>query len=548
MTVQSPAPSPHSFERLLTRLSAQLAAAPMATVDEVIVSAQNAIIRFLDLDRSTLFQFDDGYSAARTHTAERSGFSPVVLSLPHLALPWIASQIRAGNVVQFTSVDELPPEAAVDRETIGRVGPKSNVTFPLIAGGSVFGALAFGVMREERRWPRAVVRRLGLLAEIIANTLYRKRADEALRRSEARMNLALTSAGVGLWSREVGADTYWASDQLRLLYGLAADSTLSASAFDDMIHEQDRETVRLALEASLAERSEFHTEFRILRPDGQMRWIACRGRHVVDGFEASSRLVGVSYDITARVRAEESERRARADLAHVARTVTLGELSASLAHELNQPLAAILSNAQAGVRLLRFDSPDVREACAALEDIVDDAKRAGEVIRRVRELVRKGTPETSLVDLQALIGDVVSLLHSDAVHRRVRVESRLAPVPRVQVDRVQVQQVLMNLMLNAFEAFPAEQGEREVRVVLDRDGSWARVTVLDNGPGLSADAHAHLFQPFHSTKPQGLGIGLSLCRSIIEAHGGWIGAHNRNEGGASAQFTLPVIEDPSQAS
>lgn len=519
MSGKPPVPSPHSFERLVTRLSAQLAVAPLESVDEVIVSAQHAIIEFLDLDRSTLFLFDEKvYAAERTHLAGRKGYEQLAIGPPHLEFPWVASQIRAGRAVQFNRIDDLPPEADVDKATFRRVGPRSNVTYPLIAGGRVFGALAFGVMREERRWQRSVVRRLGLLAEIIANTLYRKRADEALRRSEARMNLALTAAGVGLWSWEVGADSYWASEQLRLLYHLSPDEVLSAARFSELIHEQDREAVRLAIEASLADHSDFRTEFRLLLPDGQMRWIACQGRHV-DGFDKTKQMVGVSYDVTARARAEERERQVRADLAHVARTATLGELSASLAHELNQPLAAILSNAQAGRRLLAFETPDVEEARLALEDIVDDVKRAGEVIRRVRELVQKGTPETTRVDLEELIGDVLLLLQSDALHRRVRLERQIAPMPSVRVDRIQIQQVLINMLLNAFEAFPAEQVEREVRVVLEADGPRARISILDNGPGLSPEASEHLFQAFHSTKPQGLGIGLSLCRAIVEAHG-----------------------------
>lgn len=543
-------PSAYSFERLLARVSNELVAAPLASLDDAIVGAQNAIVHFLDLDRSTLFLFDETSAARRFHLAARPGYEQVDIGPPHLEFPWVASQILAGKMVRFTRIDDLPPEAAVDRATFHRVGPRSNVTFPLIAGGQVFGALAFGMLREERRWLPSVVRRLGLLAETIANTIYRRRADEALRGSEARTQLALDSAEVGLWSWDVGADTYWGSDLVRRLYGEPEEGALRVDALFAKVHELDRVPLREALDACMGEARELRIEFRLVLADGQVRWISSRGRLVAVGFGDTRRLVGVSYDVTARARAEQSERRMRAELAHVARLATLSELSASLAHELNQPLAALLSNAQAGLRLLDFDPPDLDETRVMLGDMVADVKRANEVVRRVRHLVRKGEPEISAVDLAEVVSDALRLLKKDALLRRVRVETKLMPVPPVRADRIQLQQVVMNLLINAFESFSLDVGPepRKVDIALTSADGVVRLEVSDTGAGISAYVLTRLFQPFHTTKPQGLGIGLSLCRTIVEAHGGSIEVAPRDGGGTCFFVTFPLLIGPSSVS
>jgi len=307
-----------------------------------------------------------------------------------------------------------------------------------------------------------VVRRLALLAETIANSIYRRRADEALRSSEARMHPALDSAEVGLWSWDVGADMYWGCDLLRRLYGEPEAGSLRVDDLFAKVDEHDRAALRAALDACLGDAS----ELRIVRADGLVRWISSRGRLIPLGYGDAKRLVGVSYDVTARVRAEQGELRMRAELAHVARLATLSELSASLAHELNQPLAVLLSNAQAGLRLLDFDPPDLDETRVTLDDLVSDVKRANEVVRRVRQLVRTGEPETSAVDLAEVVSDALHLLTNDALQRRVRVETHITPVPPVRADQLKVQQVVMNLLINAFESFPREVGSepREVDV------------------------------------------------------------------------------------
>jgi two-component system sensor kinase FixL len=258
--------------------------------------------------------------------------------------------------------------------------------------------------------------------------------------------------------------------------------------------------------------------------------------------------IGSAIDITQRKEAESEFRQQQAALAHMTRVSTMGELAASLAHELNQPLTAILSNAQAAQRFLATDPVDLEEVRAILADIVHDDNRAGEVIRRVRTLVRKQPREFAALDLAGIISEVVALLHSDAILHNVRVILELTQnLPHVRGDRVEMQQVLLNLLLNAFDAMKdAPRCKREVVVWAEAVRSdTVRVGVRDGGPGVSGDMRDKIFEPFVTTKREGMGMGLSISRSIVEAHGGRLWAENNSDHGATFYFILPVEGDRS---
>jgi two-component system sensor kinase FixL len=222
----------------------------------------------------------------------------------------------------------------------------------------------------------------------------------------------------------------------------------------------------------------------------------------------------------------------------------MGELAASLAHELNQPLTAILSNAQAAQRFLAADPTNVGELRAILQDIVEDDRRAGEVIRRVRELVRKGDLELAVVDLETIVRDVVTLIHTDAILHKVNILLQMEPgAPKVYGDKVQLQQVILNLLLNAFQAMKnCPVTERQVTVRTELDTHRAIVAVRDRGEGLKDGQLEKIFQPFYTTKTNGLGLGLAISRSIVEAHGGRLWAQNNPDRGATIGFTVPLDE------
>ena len=297
----------------------------------------------------------------------------------------------------------------------------------------------------------------------------------------------------------------------------------------------------------------FELECRAFHKDGSLLWFLVRGAIERDAGKPA-RLVGTSTDITRRKRAEEQAQMRveeasvlASQLAHLNRVVTVGELAAALAHEINQPLTGVLSNAQAAIHLLDRTEPDWEEVRSALGNIVEDDQRAARVIDRMRALLRRETPSHSPVDLRATAEGVLPLVRSDVLGRGISLETRLASdLPLVMGDQTQLQQVLLNLLLNAFDAVSeAHRAQAHVVLGVERAGDRVVVSVVDNGVGVSDDQLPFLFQPFFTTKPTGIGLGLSICRTIVASHGGSLEARrNRDEGGMSFSFSLPATPHP----
>jgi signal transduction histidine kinase len=252
-------------------------------------------------------------------------------------------------------------------------------------------------------------------------------------------------------------------------------------------------------------------------------------------------------EITERKRAELDAQRVRQDLAHVTRTSTMGELTASLAHELNQPLTAIMTNAQAAKRLVLNPVSGERDLHDTLDEIAEDTRRASEVVHRIQELVRKAEPTVVSLDVNGVIRDVTQLLASDAVLRNVDVKLELYPAAlTVRGDPVQLRQVVLNLVMNALEAVSeSPEGGRSVIVRTARtEEAAAQVSVVDSGPGLREATEGRVFEPFFTTKPGGMGMGLAIAKSIVEAHRGFIWARNNRGQGATFEFMLPLAITP----
>ena len=363
-----------------------------------------------------------------------------------------------------------------------------------------------------------------------------------LRASEHQMNLAAEAARMGTWFREFDQDEIQATEQWRDLFGFAKSEPLNLEYFLQRMHPEDREKMRETLTQSNQSDGRYQTEYRVMFPGGQMRWIASHGRIEVNARGKPVRVRGVSLDITHRKQADLEAQAHRNEVAHLLRVASLGELSAALAHELNQPLAAILSNAQAGQRFLAKEICDLGEIRDILRDIVAEDQRASEVIRRLRLLLKKGEFQPQPVDANDLIQDVLNLLDFDLTARAIFVVKELtAAMPPVRGDRVQLQQVLINLMLNAGDAMAQTPANARSLIVRSSrlENNFIRISVADTGTGIRPGSEEKIFEPYHTTKSQGLGLGLSLSRSIVVAHGGRLAAENRVGGGAMFHITLP---------
>jgi PAS domain S-box-containing protein len=375
----------------------------------------------------------------------------------------------------------------------------------------------------------------------------RRKAEEALRTSQARLASGVELAGLGFYEMVEGEDVIYTDDRMRSVCGLPPDAARGVPAarfWLEHIHPDDQRRI-LDADQRLGDGrlDRISAEYRYLHPDGHERWLhhlAVVSRRDSAGQPAHTR--GVVRDITEQKRVEQELARQRLQLAHVARVSTMGQLASSLAHELNQPLGAILRNAEAAELLLANPSPDIAELQAILADIRGDDHRAGEVIDRLRAFLKRREIERHPVDFGSLASETITLVRPDAERRGVRLGLQAgAPLRPVLGDRVQLQQVLLNLLLNAMDAVEGKpRGERRVSVRIRSMDAVIEVSVEDNGPGIPADAIQRVFEPFYTSKPHGLGMGLSIARGIVETHGGRLRVENSPDGGATFTFTLPA--------
>ena len=359
-----------------------------------------------------------------------------------------------------------------------------------------------------------------------------------------KMDLAVHSAGLGLWVRNMDGGEVWATEKCRALFGFSPEEPLTNESWLARVHPQDREPKRHTVQRAQAEGTLFDTQYRMTLPDGSERWISATEQAEYDAGGRPVRMHGVCRDITVRRRAELETHELRQELAHASRVTMLGQLASTLAHELNQPLGAILRNAEAAELFLKMEPPDLEEVQAILTDIRNDDQRAGSVIDRMRSLLQRRTLESEPMEIAELIGEVVALVHGDASSRHITLETEEPDIlPLVHGDRVQIQQVLINLILNAMDALHGlPDGERRVIVCARYGGAGTvEIAVSDTGPGIPPSLAGKLFDPFFTTKLQGMGIGLAISRTIIEAHGGSIRAENNAERGATFRVTLPVV-------
>jgi len=659
------------FQTLLADISTKFLHLAAGQLDSEILSALRRISESFDIDRCTLWQMraDRPDTLILTHVYQRDGASPFVPEVDAAEFfPWILRKGIEGDIAVFPRLCDLPPEAARDRESFGKIGTKSFLGVPLSVGaGTNLGALTFSTTRAERDWPDRSIRQFQLLAQVLANALARKRSNDALRESEVFMDVSLDCARAGIWSVRFAPPEIWLSPKMRQLCGFAPDEEVTPDKFLGIVHPDDREMVDRMVRRAVETTEDFRMEHRVLLPDGTILWIEARGRFHPDLTGKSKRLTAISMDITERKMAEAAlhvsqERfrelveqapmpigivrdyeilqvnskyvevfgyqnveelrgqpiieqwapRSRDEIRkmvqayetgltrptefegfglrkdrtefpvqaivtvvqlpdgpatvaflrdvteeraiereiqrlrdrswHAERLARAGIITVSLAHQLNQPLSAILSNAQAGLLLLDRENPDLEEFRDILKDIVDDDRRAGDIIRTVRRILPREESNRETISLAKLIRELIAMLHSEILDQGVEVDTTRVVDCAVVADKEQIRQVLLNLITNAIEAMQIRaRDQRRLQFSVARLESEARVDVRDSGPGIPERRIGKMFvDPFRTTKKNRLGIGLMICSSIVESHGGRVWLVNNPDCGLTASFTLPL--------
>jgi signal transduction histidine kinase len=539
------------LEMVLSRLSAAFVHRSSDEMDPVLDASMRQVGQATGADRVALWHDVSPRGQVERYAWHTARSDRDLEGSPEEQFPWTIARLRQEDNVVFSRLEELPLAAARDVASFRRYGVRSAVIVPLVGGPRVRAALSL-VAVSERRWRDGLVPWLRLVAEIFAGALARKDAEDALRASELSKSAILASLNSAVAvldgaGRIIDANSRWTQavaqsgglappglgigqhllDGLRLAGDEIAHGEEAAAGIADVLRDK---------------RSEFAIEYSH-RGAGSPQWFVMS---VVPLDRMEGGAVVSCTEVTERKRAELDAQRTRHELAHCTRISTMGQLTASIAHELNQPLTGIITNARAGLRFLDAVPPNLGELREILHDIADDDKRAGEVIQRLRGLLRKEEPERVLLDLNDVVRDVARLLSSDAIIRNVTVTLELAPQPIfLPGDRVELQQVMLNLLLNAMEAVgEVDDGDPTITVTTTcPSAETAHVAIRDNGPGLRPGFDELIFEPFFTTKTTGMGMGLAIARSIVEWHSGVIWAVNHPQRGAVVHISLPVKPD-----
>jgi len=427
-------------------------------------------------------------------------------------------------------------------ETAGRENSEYELEYRIIHPG--------GEIRDIHVIGHPVLGPSGIAVEFVGTVIditERKRAEGALRRSEAYLAEAQRLTHTGSWAYNIGTkELIHSSEEHSRLFGFDPES--GVPSFEELvqrIHPEDRAPAMQEFESPSRAGTDFDAHFRIVHPDGSTKYVYGTGHPI---FNASGDLVeffGTVMDVTERKRAEEERerlRQAQADLARVNRVTTMGELTASLAHEVNQPIGAAVTNASTCVRWLAGDTPNLEEARAAAMRVVTDGRRAAEIISRVRQLFKKGTTDRELVDVNEVVREMVVLLQGEAERHSIVVATDLArDIPQLMADRVQLQQVMMNLIMNSIDAMKSVDGTRELFIISRLlENEEILVSVSDTGVGLPSQQADQIFNAFFTTKLHGTGMGLRISGTIVESHGGRLWADHNSPHGANFRFTLPT--------
>ncbi|MET0411786.1 MAG: AAA family ATPase, partial [Polyangiaceae bacterium] len=460
--------------------------------------------------------------------------------LPESILRYVTRALRPVVVDDATK-----PSPFASDEYLKSSQVRSVFCLPLVKQGKLAGVLYLENALVPGAFTHHRIEVLSLLGSQAAVSLENASLFANLRRTELALSEAqrLSQTGSFRWGVERGELEL--SDEGCRIFGLAPVRAVAPDAYFERVHPDDRARVRAAMVASLEQKQSLQAEHRLLLPDGVIKHVRVLA-HVVHsgGVDSPFELLGAVMDVTASKRAEEAEALAKADLAHASRVTTMGELTASLAHEIKQPLAGALLSAKTCLRWLDRDAPDLEAARGTATRMVRDVTRAADIVARIGEMFKKRTLPHGPVDINELVRETLGIMRSEASRHSIELRTELShDLPPLVADRVQIQQVLVNLILNGIDATRSVEGRRELCLSSQLTDSQVIVSVSDTGAGLSLGDAEHIFKAFFTTKDHGTGMGLSVSRSIVESHGGKLWASQSSGRGAVFRFSLPVGVD-----
>lgn len=532
------------FENLLSAMSTELVNASDDEVLEPLLHSLHSLVKFANVERAELYKTqDDGRFERLLHV----GRSPVEseddgayrFGDQQSASIWFWTQMAAGRAIRLRYLDDLPPLATAERTRIQARATQSALIAPLRVGDDLVGILVLATHAFSHLWPETHVRQIELLGQVLAGALHRRRIHRQLIESEAQFRSVVQGQEEFILRWEPNGRITFANAPWRRYMGLSSDAPIRVSFWDCMDMENRR-----PVEAAIASLSFWNTaaeeEHAVTRPDGARGWHQWTHRTIHSGNGERVEYQSVGRDVTRRKQAELALDEQRAMLAHATRIATMSEMVGGLSHELNQPLYAIKNFGAAILKVLDREPVDLDLVCEWAEMISTSAERAGEIIRRLREFLSGKQVDWQTERIADLAQGAIDMVSFDLAKQHIRLTRIIEPPDAsVEADRVQIQQVLINLLRNSIEALQLREGDREITIFARSLGGRVVLEIADNGPGIPLATQRELFQAFNTTKADGMGLGLTISRTIVQAHGGTIEFRPGEPCGALFSIVLP---------
>jgi len=559
------------FELVISKICTQFVNLAADEIDGGIHQALKTVGEFARVDRSYIFLFSDGGRRMdNTHEWCAEGIEPQAPRLKALSVDqfgWLMERMRRLETIHVPRVADLPPEAAAEKADFQTGSVRSLVCVPMVCAGSLVGIAGFDSVREEKTWSEDIIALLRIVGEVLASALERKRAEEALKRSEERYALAQKVANVGSWERDIRSGHLYWSEQVEPMFGLGRGQFAGTyEAFLECVHPDDRQRVVESASACVEKGRDYDIEHRIVWPDGTVRWVAETGNVIRDDSGGAIRTAGIVRDITESKRAAEERRKLEARVQHAQKLESLGVLAGGIAHDFNNLLVGMLGNADLALMELSPVSP----ARQSVEEIKKAAIRASELTGQMLAYSGKGRFVIQSIRLNELVEEMAHLLEV-SISKKILLRYDFADdLPAIEADAAQIRQIVMNLITNASDAIGDRSGVITIatgvmdvtrgylaETVLPEDlpeGPYAFLEVRDTGCGMDADTKARIFDPFFTTKFAGRGLGLAAVLGIVRGHRGAIRVDSQPDEGTtctvlfpSSQQALGVLADEEDA-